>query len=136
VLPRLFRAVASSTELVLITAIAWCFLTSGIAGAFGLSREMGALIAGMVIAAFPYGVEVITRLSGIRDFFVTLFFVALGLKAPAPTRSLLLLAGLAALFVVASRLWRCCRSSARCGWTRGRRGWSRSTWVRSASSRW
>jgi Kef-type K+ transport system membrane component KefB len=104
VLPRLFRAVASSTELVLITAIAWCFLTSGIAGALGLSREMGALIAGMVIAAFPYGVEVVTRLSGIRDFFVTLFFVALGLKAPAPTRSLLLLAALAALFVVASRL--------------------------------
>jgi Kef-type K+ transport system membrane component KefB/Trk K+ transport system NAD-binding subunit len=104
VLPRLFRAVASSTELVLITAVAWCFLTSGIAGALGLSREMGALIAGMVIAAFPYGVEVITRLSGIRDFFVTLFFVALGLKAPAPTGSLLLLAALAALFVVASRL--------------------------------
>jgi Kef-type K+ transport system membrane component KefB/Trk K+ transport system NAD-binding subunit len=104
VLPRLFRAVARSTELLLVTAIAWCFLTSGIAGALGLSREMGALIAGMVIAAFPYGVEVITRLSGIRDFFVTLFFVALGLKVPAPTRPLLLLAALASAFVVVSRL--------------------------------
>ncbi len=104
VLPGLFRSVARSYELLLVTAVAWCFLVSGTAGALGLSREMGALIAGMVIAAFPYGTEVITRLSGIRDFFVTLFFVALGLRVPLPSRHLLLLAGLAALFVMASRL--------------------------------
>ena len=104
VLPRLFRTVARSTELMLVTAVAWCFLVSGTAGALGLSREMGALIAGMVIAAFPYGTEVITRLSGVRDFFVTLFFVALGLKVPAPSGRLLLLAALAAAFVIASRL--------------------------------
>ena len=104
VLPRLFRTVSRSHELLLVTAVAWCFLVSGTAGALGLSREMGALIAGMVIAAFPYGTEVIARLSGVRDFFVTLFFVALGLKVPAPSGRLLLLAGLVAGFVVASRL--------------------------------
>jgi Kef-type K+ transport system membrane component KefB len=104
VLPALFRSVSRSQELLLVTAIAWCFLVSGTAGALGLSREMGALIAGMVIAAFPYGTEVITRLAGIRDFFVTLFFVALGLKVPAPSRSLVLMAALVAVFVVASRL--------------------------------
>src|SRR5881296_1816306 len=79
VLPTLFRAIATSYELVLITAIAWCFLVSGIAGQIGLSTEMGALIAGLVLAAFPYGMEVVARLSGVRDFFVTLFFVTLGL---------------------------------------------------------
>jgi len=104
VLPALFRSVSRSQELLLVTAVAWCFLVSGTAGALGLSREMGALIAGMVIAAFPYGTEVVTRLAGIRDFFVTLFFVALGLKVPAPSRSLVLMAALVAVFVVASRL--------------------------------
>jgi len=104
VLPRVFRAVARSQELLLVTTVAWCFLVSGTAGALGLSREMGALIAGMVIAAFPYGTEVVTRLAGIRDFFVTLFFVALGLKVPAPSGHLLLLAALLTVFVVASRL--------------------------------
>jgi Kef-type K+ transport system membrane component KefB/Trk K+ transport system NAD-binding subunit len=104
VLPGLFRTVSRSHELLLVTVVAWCFLVSGTAGALGLSREMGALIAGMVIAAFPYGTEVITRLSGVRDFFVTLFFVALGLKVPVPSGRLLLLAGLVAGFVVASRL--------------------------------
>ena len=103
VLPRLFRSIATSPELLLITAMAWCFLLSGVAGWAGLSREMGALVAGMVIAAFPYGTEVVARLSGVRDFFVTLFFVALGLKVPEPSGGVLLLAAGVAAFVVASR---------------------------------
>jgi len=64
---------------------------------------MGALVAGMVIAAFPYGTEVVARLSGVRDFFVTLFFVSLGLKVPEPSGRLLALAALVAVFVVVSR---------------------------------
>jgi Kef-type K+ transport system membrane component KefB len=103
-LPRLFRAVARSPELVLITAIAWCFLVAGTAGHLGLSKEMGALIAGMVIAAFPYGVEVVTRLTGVRDFFLTLFFVALGMKMPVPSSRLLLLTAAVAVFVAVSRI--------------------------------
>ncbi|HEV8585203.1 MAG TPA: cation:proton antiporter [Methylomirabilota bacterium] len=103
VLPTLFRAIATSYELVLITAVAWCFLVAGVAGQVGLSIEMGALLAGLVLAAFPYGMEVVARLSGVRDFFVTLFFVTLGLKMPAPSRQTLLLAVAAALVVVASR---------------------------------
>jgi Kef-type K+ transport system membrane component KefB len=102
-LPALFRAVAGSHELLLLTSIAWCFLVAGTAGYLGLSKEMGALIAGMVIAAFPYGTEVIARLSGVRDFFVTLFFVALGLQVPVPSASVLAIAAGLALFVVASR---------------------------------
>ncbi|MGH7277388.1 MAG: cation:proton antiporter [Candidatus Rokuibacteriota bacterium] len=104
VLPALFRAIASSHELVLITAIAWCFLVAGVAGHAGLSKEMGALIAGMVIAAFPYGIEVTSRLSGIRDFFVTLFFVTLGMKVAAPSRGLVTMALAAVLVVVATRI--------------------------------
>jgi Kef-type K+ transport system membrane component KefB len=103
VLPPLFRAVARSHELVLITAMGWCFLVAGTAHTLGLSKEMGALIAGMVIAAFPYGTEVVARLSGVRDFFVTLFFVALGMKIPPPTPQLLLLTAAMAAFVVLSR---------------------------------
>jgi Trk K+ transport system NAD-binding subunit len=56
-----------------------------------------------VIAAFPYGTEVVARLSGVRDFFVTLFFVSLGLKIPEPSLWLVGLAAAAAAFVVASR---------------------------------
>ncbi|MCU0824397.1 MAG: cation:proton antiporter [Leptospira sp.] len=85
VLARVYKACASSPELILLTSIMWCFLICGIAGEAGLSKEMGALVAGMSIAAFPYGADVMSKLIGIRDFFVTLFFVALGLKVPLPS---------------------------------------------------
>lgn len=103
-LPKLFMSIAKSPELMLITSISWCFLVSGTADAIGLSKEMGALIAGLSIAAFPYALDVIAKITGIRDFFITLFFVALGLKVPALTPSLLLLGFLFTGFVLASRL--------------------------------
>ena len=103
VLPAFFRAIAKSSELMLVSTMAWCFLVAGAAGWLGLSREMGALVAGVVIAAFPYGPEVASRISGVRDFFITLFFVALGLKIPYPSLTLVLLALLVAAFVIVSR---------------------------------
>jgi Kef-type K+ transport system membrane component KefB len=100
VLPPLFRAIAKSPELMLVTTMAWCFLVSGAAGWAGLSKEMGALIAGVLIASFPYGTEVIPRVTGIRDIFITLFFVALGLKIPTPSPQLLLCAVAVSIFVI------------------------------------
>jgi len=62
------------------------------------------LIAGMSITAFPYGADVIAKLTGVRDFFVTLFFVSLGLKVPEPTWQLLKISLVVAAFVLGSRL--------------------------------
>jgi len=104
VLPYLFRSVAKIPELVLIGSLAWCFIVSAAADAAGLSREMGALIAGVSISTFPYNLDVVAKVVSIRDFFVTLFFVALGIQIPIPTGSVLLLALCASLFLVASRL--------------------------------
>jgi Kef-type K+ transport system membrane component KefB len=103
VLPRLYRAIAKSPEMVLVTSMAWCFLVAGTAGALGLSKEMGALIAGVVIASYPYGTEVISRVGGVRDFFLTLFFVALGLKIPEPSGPAVLAALGGVVFVILSR---------------------------------
>lgn len=104
ILAKLFLAAAKLPELVLLSSLAWCFLVCGLAEKAGLSKEMGALIAGMSIAAFPYGADVIAKLGGVRDFFVTLFFVALGLKVPMPTAATLGLALVLAVFVIASRV--------------------------------
>lgn len=103
-LSKLFNAAASKPELILITSIAWCFLLCGFAEKAGLSKEMGALIAGVSIAAFPYGADVIAKLSGIRDFFITLFFVALGMKIPIPSIQILSISLIAVVFVILSRV--------------------------------
>ena len=103
-LAPLFEVSASRPELVLISSVAWCFMVSGVAERLGLSREMGALIAGLAIAAFPYGADVISKVTGVRDFFVTLFFVALGMKIPLPSPEILGQALLIVAFVFASRV--------------------------------
>jgi Kef-type K+ transport system membrane component KefB len=104
VLARLFEASARRPELVLLSSMAWCFVLSGVAERMGLSREMGALIAGLSISAFPYGADVISKITGVRDFFVTLFFVALGMKVAAPTETVLVHAVLIMAFIFVSRL--------------------------------
>ncbi len=103
VLPALFRAVARQPELVLVGALAWCFLVCGLAQQLNLSREMGALIAGVALSTFPYALDVAARVTTLRDFFLTLFFVGLGMSIPRPTAALLIGAGVYSLFLVASR---------------------------------
>ncbi|MEP7105422.1 MAG: cation:proton antiporter [Chloroflexota bacterium] len=103
VLPRVFRAVAKAPELVLVTALAWCFFLAAAASLAGLSREMGALIAGVSISTFPYSMDVGAKVGSIRDFFVTLFFVTLGMQIPIPSAHVLLVAAAAAAFLILSR---------------------------------
>jgi Kef-type K+ transport system membrane component KefB len=103
-LPHLFRAVAKAPELVLVSALAWCFFLAAVASLIGLSREMGALIAGISLSTFPYSLDVIAKATSIRDFFVTLFFVALGMQIPVPSLRVVLIAIAASVFVVLSRL--------------------------------
>lgn len=103
VLPPLFRAVARLPELVSIGALAWCFLMAGLGDKLGLSREMGALMAGVAISTFPYTIEIAAKITSIRDFFVTLFFVTLGIAVPAPTPQLVTWALAITAGVVVSR---------------------------------
>ena len=103
-LPPIFKAVSRQPELVLVGALAWCFAMAGFADALGLSREMGALIAGVMVSTFPYTLDVVAKVTSIRDFFVTLFFVDLGMLIPTPTWNIALWTLVFSLFLVASRL--------------------------------
>ena len=104
VLPRLFKRVARLPELMLVGALAWCFLVGELAARLHLSREMGALIAGVALSTFPYALDVTAKVTSLRDFFVTLFFVGLGLQIPLPSWSLAAAAAIVAAFTVGSRL--------------------------------
>ncbi len=105
VLNKLFRTVSKVPELVLVSSLGWCFFICSIAGYMGLSLEMGALIAGVAISTFPYNLDVIAKVVNIRDFFVTLFFVALGMQIPDPLSNpdILVVAGIASVFLIFSR---------------------------------
>jgi Kef-type K+ transport system membrane component KefB/voltage-gated potassium channel Kch len=102
-LPHLFQIIARLPELVLVGALAWCFAVAEFAEFLGLSREMGALVAGVSLSTFPYALDVTAKVTSLRDFFITLFFVALGMTIPLPTASVLGLALVIVLFTLASR---------------------------------
>ncbi len=117
ILPHAFRSVAKVPELVISVALAWCF-GLGLFGAHlgsllhrvgidvqvSVSLEMAALIAGACIASLPYSHEVVAKVINLRDFFVTLFFVALGMGIPVPSgASTLILAATLALIAVVLR---------------------------------
>jgi Kef-type K+ transport system membrane component KefB len=118
VLPHAFHVVARSPELVVTVALGWCFGVGlfganlgwlvdrlGVDAELSVSMEMGALIAGMTIATSPYAYEVVSRVVHLRDFFVTLFFVGLGMSIPVPDGvGVLVLAAVVALVAVSLRL--------------------------------
>src|SRR5205085_38598 len=104
VLPRLFHQIARRPELILLGALAWCFLIGEIAEKLQLSREMGSLVAGVSLSTFPYALDVTAKVTTLRDFFITLFFVALGMTIPIPGMSVIGLALLIALFTIVSRV--------------------------------
>ncbi len=118
-LPFGFRWIAKSPELMLVSAVAWCFgvgflgnsldpLLGALAGTgpvgLSVSMEMGALIAGAAIASLPYSTEVTSQVGTVKNFFVTLFFIGLGMRIPLPDGvEVVLLALLFSLLAVLSR---------------------------------
>ncbi|MBE7559923.1 cation:proton antiporter [bacterium] len=107
-LPVCFRWIAKTPELILVAATGWCFGIAflgtqlqhvlGFVGLGGfpvkVSLEMGALIAGTSIATLPYSKEVVGKVGNVKDFFVTLFFVGLGMGIPRPESADVLLLAL------------------------------------------
>ncbi len=104
VLPPLFHLIARQPELVMLGALAWCFLIGEIAERLHLSREMGSLVAGVALSTFPYALDVTAKVTTLRDFFITLFFVGVGMTIPVPDLATVKLALVVAIFTVGSRL--------------------------------
>ena len=79
VFARLFHDLARSQDLLFMSALSWCFLLAIAADKLGLSIEIGAVLAGVSLANLPYAHEMAARISPLRDFFLVLFFILLGL---------------------------------------------------------
>jgi len=77
-LRRMSNFLGKSSELLFLFAMAWGFGIASITYLGGFSLEVGALFAGVALAGMPYAQEVASRLRPLRDFFVVVFFIALG----------------------------------------------------------
>ncbi len=78
VLIRLIRSYDKIQEYIFLLAIGWCLGVAEAAEWLGLSYEIGAFIAGVTIATSPIALFIVNSLKPLRDFFLIIFFVALG----------------------------------------------------------
>lgn len=80
VLPPLFRAVSRVPEIVLVWSLAWLTLFILVAELTHLPLEIGAFLAGIALAQLPEAEELGRRVGPLTNFFLAVFFVALGIQ--------------------------------------------------------
>src|SRR5207247_5365668 len=104
VVPALMRRVARThnDELFLLVVLAIALGIGALTQAVGLSVALGAFLAGLIINTSDYAHETLARLLPLRDVFVAMFFVTVGMLVDpfAVAANLPLLAAMLVLIVV------------------------------------
>jgi len=80
VFPRLFAFAAYSEELLFLLSLGVLFSFSMVSEYFGLSLAAGAFLGGLSLSPLLYRYEISSRMRPLRDFFVMLLFLTLGLQ--------------------------------------------------------
>jgi K+:H+ antiporter len=78
--PRMLARIAraDNKELFLLILLAVCLGTAALAEAVGLSLALGAFAAGLMVSASPFAHRALDQMLPLRDAFVALFFVTVG----------------------------------------------------------
>ncbi len=76
----LFTYSLSEPELSYLLSVSVSFIFIGLSVFLNLPLAIGAFIGGVALSTLPYNIEIYSKIKGIRDFFVTLFFVSLGMQ--------------------------------------------------------
>lgn len=81
VIPRVLHAVADSRsrELFTLTVVGLCVGLAFIGGMLELSLALGAFVAGLVVSESIYRHRILADVMPLKDLFLTLFFVSVGL---------------------------------------------------------
>lgn len=78
-LRRVFSLLSRNQELLYLASIAWCFIVASAAMQLGFTLEIGAFLAGLALATSEFGIEISSKIRPLRDFFIALFFISLGI---------------------------------------------------------
>lgn len=81
VVPPMMKSVAQTenSELFLLTTIALCLGVALVTAKLGLSIEMGAFVAGLIISEIDYSAQALAKVIPLRDTFGSLFFASIGM---------------------------------------------------------
>lgn len=91
---NLFRRFDVIQEYIFVFSIGWCLLLAEVGHGIGLSHEIGAFIAGISLAVSPVAMIIAEKLKPLREFFLILFFFAIGAEFNLSILPTILLPGL------------------------------------------
>lgn len=94
---------ARNQEILFLSGISYALALAALFSYFGLSMEIGALIAGISIASSKYAIEISGKIRPLRDFFVIILFIYFGSQLITPISSKIIIQAIifsAALLVV------------------------------------
>lgn len=84
-LPRILRAAAFSQEVLLVVSAAVALASAVATAALKFSPELGAFLAGFLLASTPFRYQLAGMLAPLRDLFLAIFFTAIGLELSIQT---------------------------------------------------
>jgi Kef-type K+ transport system membrane component KefB/Trk K+ transport system NAD-binding subunit len=104
VLPGLVKWLADVQEYLLLIGIGRCLLLGSLFWGIWFSFEIGCLLAWMSFAMSPYRIEIANKLKSLRDFFLVLFFLHIGMQLSfANFQENFLVIVLSSLFVIVGK---------------------------------
>jgi len=82
VFPKLLRSISKSSESLFLFSLAWVFAVTAVvtSSLIGFSIEIGGFLAGLALANTAENYQIVAKMRALRDFFITIFFVLLGLE--------------------------------------------------------
>jgi Kef-type K+ transport system membrane component KefB len=101
--PRFIESIAKSSETLFLVSLAWVFgLATIVSSSYvGFSIEIGGFLAGLALANTMANYQIIAKAKILRDFFIVIFFVLLGIQMSfADLPSIIIPAIILSLFVL------------------------------------
>jgi len=80
VYPAIFKFSVKNSEMLFLAALSSCFGFILLSDFLGIPLGIGGFVAGLSLSMLPYNFQIYDEIRGIRDFFVTIFLVTLGLQ--------------------------------------------------------
>ena len=82
VFPKIIESISKSPEILFLASLAWVFgLAAVISSPYvGFTIEIGGFLAGLALANSMANYQIIAKAKTLRDFFIVIFFVLLGIQ--------------------------------------------------------
>jgi Kef-type K+ transport system membrane component KefB len=85
VLQSVFDLLAKNTEVLFLASISWALIFAALSMTLGFSIEIGAFLAGLGLATLREEQQIASWIRPLRNLFIILFFLSLGLKLSIAT---------------------------------------------------